>query len=158
MVPLTALTLVIAGFLLMEVAGAVAHRFLLHGPWWPLHRSHHLRPSQMIQAGDLVPVVLAALWLAAGAVGLRWFWPVVWLSAGALLQLALHVAVHDLAIHRRLRWLPLPALDRWERAHEVHHRTLGPPYGVLVVRAPREEPSPRGDPARRRLSAPSGQP
>lgn len=135
--PATAVALVIAGFLLMEGAGAVAHRFLLHGPWWPLHRSHHLRPAQLVQAGDLVPAVLGALWLGVAAAGLRWWWPLVWLAAGALLQLGLHVAVHDLAIHRRVGWLPVPGLARWAGAHDVHHRTLGPPYGVLVVRAPR---------------------
>lgn len=128
--------LVLAGFAVMEVAGALAHRWLLHGPWWPLHRSHHLRPSQRVQAGDAVPLVLSALWLLALLAGLAWWWPLLWVSVGALAQLGLHVAVHDLVIHRRFGGPRLPGLRHWADAHEVHHRTNGPPYGVLLVRVP----------------------
>ncbi len=130
---MTALLVAAGGFLVMELAGAMAHRFLLHGPWWPLHRSHHLRPSAPVQAGDLVPFVLALLWSGVLVAVLSWWPPLAWLAVGALVQVALHVLVHDLGIHRRFGLPRMPLLDPWARAHERHHRTLGPPYGVLLA-------------------------
>ena len=41
--------------------------------------------------------------------------------------------VHDLYIHRRARWLPLriPFLLEVKKAHAIHHKYGGEPFGLL---------------------------
>ena len=130
---MTALLVATGGFLALELVGALAHRFLLHGPWWSLHRSHHLRPSASVQSGDLVPLVLVLVWSGALVAGRAWWSPLAWFAAGALAQVLLHVLVHDRGIHRRFGLPRVPLLGPWVRAHDRHHRTLGKPYGVLLA-------------------------
>ena len=53
---------------------------------------------------------------------------------------AAYAVVHDVYIHRRLRWFgdrTVRWLDRLADAHALHHRFGGAPYGMLVPVVPR---------------------
>jgi beta-carotene 3-hydroxylase len=137
---MTALVAVVA-FLASEPLAALAHRRLMHGSAWRLHRSHHRPRRSRLEGNDLFPVIFAGCTIAVmalgSATGRSWM---VAAGAGVTAYGLLYALVHDVCIHGRLsggkpvlpgRWL------RWLAAcHRVHHRTGGAPYGFLVPIVP----------------------
>jgi beta-carotene 3-hydroxylase len=138
--------LVIAAFTVMEPVTAGTHRFVMHGPGIVLHRSHHRRTHRGWERNDAFPVMFAALvciglWLGFHTPRLADLVP---LGVGITLYGAAYALVHDVYIHRRLRCFGerrVPGLERLATAHDVHHRTGGAPFGMLVPIEPRRRPS-----------------
>jgi beta-carotene 3-hydroxylase len=133
------------GFVLMEPATYAAHRWVMHGIGWSLHRSHHRRRvvrswRDQFEANDWFPVIFAGATVTALAAGtgrpsLRLLVPV---AVGVTAYGAAYAAVHDVYIHGRFARLPvLPVLERLRRAHGLHHRYGGEPYGMLCPIVPR---------------------
>ncbi len=127
----------------MEPWSRLVHRALWHGVLYRVHRTHHPPPGSpptRLEANDVfsilhaIPGVVALYlgfnawegWAAALAAGV---------GAGMSLYGVAYMVVHDGLVHRRL---PLGALRRWRllrrvaAAHEVHHRSGGPPYGLFL--------------------------
>ena len=156
---IAALGLVVVGFVLMEPLTWAAHRYVMHGRGWVLHRSHHVPHEGRLEANDGFPVIFAAVVGGAMAAGFNvdgWGW-LVPLAIGVTMYGAVYALVHDGYIHRRFPMLRgRRALDVLADAHAVHHRTGGEPFGMLapfVPRADRRRPAPpdatssRSDPA-----------
>ena len=107
-----------------------------------LHRSHHRRTARRLGAqrrlpGDVrrrrVHRLVARLPRPALA-------ELVPIGIGVTAYGAAYALVHDVYIHRRLRWFGgrrVGGLDRLAAAHELHHRYGGAPYGMLVPIVPR---------------------
>ncbi|MFM9138652.1 MAG: sterol desaturase family protein, partial [Actinomycetota bacterium] len=82
---LTALALVVVGFVGMEAVTYVVHRFVMHGVLERLHLSHHRNAAAEFadkspEANDVFPlafsaVVVAAFWLGFNVGGLAWLLP-----------------------------------------------------------------------------------
>jgi beta-carotene 3-hydroxylase len=147
-----------AAFVAMEPATYAAHRWVMHGAGWALHRSHHRRRDlqtwrDRFEANDAFPVMFAGATIAAMATGTRFR------SARVLLPVGVGVTaygaaygfVHDVYIHGRFgRLRRVGPLERLGAAHALHHRYGGEPYGMLcpvLPRALRERAA--GDDARR---------
>jgi beta-carotene 3-hydroxylase len=139
---MTPVVVAVVAFLLMEPVAYLAHRSVMHGhrraaAW---HVPHHQVRDAAARAdtNDLYPVVMAALTIAAMAVG-SWLWsPLLWVGAGVTLYGAAYLFVHDLYIHRRwarFRWTWGP-LERVREAHRIHHLFGGEPYGFLFPVVP----------------------
>ncbi len=131
--------LVLAAFVVMEPLTYCAHRWLMHGVGWVLHRSHHQVLAARFEANDLFPVIFAAftMLMLALANGWRPLWAI---GTGITIYGATYMFVHDAVIHRRL---PVPAfvltlLTPLRNAHRIHHLYGGEPYGMLLPVVPRE--------------------
>jgi beta-carotene 3-hydroxylase len=146
--------LAIVAFAAMEPITAFTHRFVMHRFGLVLHRSHHRPTHRGWQRNDMFPllfagVVCTGLWLGFHHPALADLVPI---GTGITTYGAAYAVVHDVYIHRRLRWFGdtrIPVLERLAAAHAVHHRTGGPPFGMLVPivrhapsRAFAHEPSP----------------
>ena len=125
----------------MEPATYAAHRWVMHGLGWVLHRSHHRRVATRFEANDGFPVMFAALTIAAMVVATHVPSVALLLPVGVGVT-AYGVAygfVHDVYIHRRLGRLPACApLERLKEAHALHHRFGREPYGMLCPIVPRD--------------------
>jgi beta-carotene 3-hydroxylase len=128
------LVVALAAFVLMEAFTYLAHRLVMHGLGWVLHRSHHEWTAGRVEANDTFPVVFGGLTLGAMAIGYQV--PLDLLVAGTAGVSAYGCAyafVHDVYIHGRLGRLPRVALlERLRRAHALHHLFGGEPYGMLL--------------------------
>ncbi len=165
---LTSILVALVAFLLMEPVAYLAHRFVMHGVGSGWHRGHHRTRRTPFEANDLYPVVMAAVTIVAFAAGsaVPGLGGLTAVAAGVTLYGAAYLYVHDICIHRRLPWVPVPG-GRWMRrvreAHRIHHLWGGEPYGFLVPVVPAElwerarsverDPLP---PVRRRRPAPAG--
>jgi beta-carotene 3-hydroxylase len=138
---MTAVVIAFAAFLLMEPFTALMHRVVFHGFGRGWHRSHHEPPRTVLEANDLFPVVFALATVAMMAIGAFVAGGDVLtpLGIGVTAYGASYLLVHDVVIHRRLRWLPIS--DRVGRrlraAHNVHHLYSDAPFGFVAPVVPR---------------------
>lgn len=130
-----------AAFVAMEPLTYAAHRWVMHGMGWVLHRSHHRRHAARLEANDAFPVIFAALTIAAMALAAHVpsLHLLLAVGIGVTAYGAAYAFVHDVYIHARLRRLPVWApLERLREAHTIHHLFGGEPYGMLCPVVPRE--------------------
>jgi beta-carotene 3-hydroxylase len=140
---MTNVLVAVAALVLMEPVTALIHRFVMHGFGMGWHRSHHEPPRAALEANDLFPVVFASATIVLLSIGVyvasapRLLVPI---GIGVTAYGAGYLLVHDVVIHRRLAFLPLPEwlLRRWRDAHNVHHLFAQAPYGFLAPVVPAE--------------------
>ena len=133
--------LVLVPFLVMEPVAYLGHRFVMHGFGAGWHVGHHRTRRSTFEANDLYPVVMAAATILAFGLGasvgrLAALTPV---AIGVTLYGLAYLYVHDIAIHRRIRWIPVPdvaVVRHLREAHRIHHLWGAEPYGFLCPIVP----------------------
>ena len=140
------LALFLATVAAMEGVAYAAHRWVMHGPGWFLHASHHRPRTGAFEANDLYAVIFALPSIVLLAGGVRWgWWPgCTWIGAGIAAYGAIYFGFHDWIVHNRLpqRYVPRGRyMKRIVQAHRLHHvvetRRGTVSFGFLV--APRPE-------------------
>ena len=130
----SAITLLIAFavFWLMEGVAWSAHKYLMHGPLWFIHKSHHQPGKHWFELNDLYGLGFAALSVLAIRLGYTGtgFGATVLLGTGIGVAAygAVYFFVHDVLVHRRIhhRFIPQNGyLQRLYQAHKLHHAVRG---------------------------------
>lgn len=116
----------VATVLGMEGFAYVMHRWVMHGPGWFLHASHHRPREGHWELNDLYAVIFAvpSIVLLLGGVQLGWWPGWAWIGAGIAAYGAIYFGFHDVIVHRRIatRYLPKSAyMKRIVQAHRLHH-------------------------------------
>ena len=113
-----------------ELATKWIHQYIMHGPGWVWHRSHHEHHDKTFEKNDLYALCFAAL-----SIGLFYLarevyqsWWIASFATGLTLYGAFYFFVHDYLIHRRIpnrlvARLENPYIKRLVRAHAIHHKT-----------------------------------
>jgi beta-carotene 3-hydroxylase len=131
----------VIAFVLMEPLTYAAHRWVMHGAGWVLHRSHHrVAADGVLEANDWFPVIFAAVTIMAMAAGTisPTVHVLVPIGVGVTAYGAAYAFVHDVYIHGRFARIPtVRPLERFRAAHALHHRFGGEPYGMLCPVVPR---------------------
>jgi len=116
--------IVIASIIGMEIFAWLIHKYVMHGPGWGWHESHHTETKGLLEKNDLYAVVfsfIAAGFFIGGSMGVTWLW---YVGLGLTIYGALYAIVHDGLVHRRL---PFPRkargkyMKRLVQAHRLHH-------------------------------------
>ncbi|MBA2438352.1 MAG: sterol desaturase family protein [Acidimicrobiia bacterium] len=133
--------LVVGAFLGMEALVYLSHRFVMHGPGMPIHKSHHQRrPEPGWERNDLYPLMGSALAMTGFGLGLnvRGMEALLPVAIGLTVYGAAYFFVHDVYIHRRLGWFSaqLAVCERLKAAHRIHHLWGGEPFGMLFPVVP----------------------
>jgi beta-carotene 3-hydroxylase len=123
--PLLGILIFLAAIVAMEGVAYAMHRWVMHGPGWFLHRSHH-RPGGRLEANDLYALVFAApsVLLIHGGLSLGWGDGATWAGAGIAAYGLIYFAFHDVIVHKRIghRFVPRSRyLKRIVQAHRLHH-------------------------------------
>lgn len=129
-------------FLGMEGVAWFAHKYVMHGFLWFLHKDHHRKEYEgFFERNDFFFLIFAIpgiICLAAGsyshaAVAL-------WIGMGITLYGLCYFLVHDIFIHQRFKILRNSEnwyLKALRRAHKTHHKHLdkaeGECFGMLWV-------------------------
>src|ERR1700760_330819 len=81
----------------MEAVAYAAHRWVMHGPGWFLHESHHRPRTRPFEYNDLYAVIFAipSIILLLGGVQLGWWWGCIWIGAGIAAYGAIYFGFHD---------------------------------------------------------------
>lgn len=110
----------------MEGVAWFTHKYLMHGPLWFLHRSHHVPHQGWFEWNDLFGFFFAIpsiLLIHAGVRDGSWMLPV---GLGMTGYGLIYFVFHDVIVHRRVRVRGVPQwpyLRRIVRAHLIHHKT-----------------------------------
>ncbi|RYD54861.1 MAG: beta-carotene hydroxylase [Sphingobacteriales bacterium] len=128
-------------FCAMEGVAWLAHKYVMHGFLWYLHRDHHQKEPGFFEKNDAFFLIFAVPCML-----LFWFGftgGVAWMNAvaiGILVYGMAYFLVHDVIIHQRFKWFTrsnntyIRAI-RW--AHKMHHKHLskeeGESFGMLYV-------------------------
>ncbi len=124
------LILFLATVLGMEVAAYVTHRWVMHGPGWFLHESHHREREGRFELNDLYALIFAtpSVILLLGGVQLGWGDWATWVGAGIAAYGAIYFGFHDVIVHQRIRHRYVARstyMKRIVQAHRLHHATTG---------------------------------
>lgn len=116
----------VATILAMEGVAYVAHRWVMHGPGWFLHESHHRPRAGNWELNDLYAVIFAvpSFVLLLGGVQLGWAPWTTWVGAGIAGYGAIYFGFHDVIVHRRISTGYVPRssyMKRIVQAHRLHH-------------------------------------
>lgn len=120
--------LVVATVAATEGVAHLAHRYLMHGPGWGWHRSHHAPRAGRFEKNDLYAVAFAAIAAALIAWGGARRDAPYWAGVGMTVYGVLYFIVHDWMTHQRWPWRRLPRsgyLKRLVQAHRLHHASPG---------------------------------
>ncbi len=130
----------VLGFIGMELASWFIHKYIMHGPLWFIHKTHHHPQKTFFELNDVFSLIfgsIAILLIITGAASL---------SPGFFVGLAIstygmiYFVLHDVFVHRRVKWinkLNHPYFNTIKWAHKMHHKHLdknpGESYGLLWV-------------------------
>lgn len=110
----------------MEGFAYVMHRWVMHGPGWFLHASHHRPRTGLWEANDLYFVIFALPSILLLLGGVQWGWGG-WATAtgaGIAAYGAIYLGFHDIIVHRRVghRYVARGRyMKRIVQAHRLHH-------------------------------------
>lgn len=116
--------------MMMEAVAYAAHRWVMHGPGWFLHESHHRNREGRFELNDLYALIFAipSIVLLLGGVQLGWGVWAVWVGAGIAAYGAIYFGFHDVIVHQRIshRYVARSSyMKRIVQAHRLHHATRG---------------------------------
>jgi beta-carotene 3-hydroxylase len=112
--------------LCMEVFAYAMHRWVMHGPGWFLHASHHCKRHGMFEWNDMYALIFALPSIFLIYMGVQGSWGPVATSIGAGIAGYgfIYFAFHDAIVHKRIpnRYVPKSAyMKRIVQAHKLHH-------------------------------------
>ncbi len=133
--------IIFATFWVMEFVAWATHKYVMHGWLWSLHRDHHLKDPGFFEKNDAFFLIFAVpSWLCI-MLGMMFQAPIsVAVGFGIAVYGFAYFLVHEILIHRRLKWFKQPRnlyLRAILRAHRMHHRHLkkeeGESFGMLII-------------------------
>ncbi|MGZ3820146.1 MAG: beta-carotene hydroxylase, partial [Mucilaginibacter sp.] len=128
------IAVVIISFAAMEGVAWLAHKYLMHGLLWVLHRDHHKKDEYgFFEHNDFFFLIFATpgiLCLAFGTYSSSVY--LLAIGVGISLYGFCYFLVHDVFIHQRIKVFR-NSNNRYlrgiRRAHKMHHKHLGKEHG-----------------------------
>lgn len=135
----TAIVLMVFAF--MELVAWFTHKYIMHGWMWNLHEDHHVPHDHTLEKNDLFSLIFAVPSIFLILLGtLNGNGMILSAGLGILLYGMAYFFVHDIYVHRRIKWfqqLDNTYLRAIRIAHKMHHKHLqknpGESYGFLWV-------------------------
>ena len=133
---------VIIAFIAMEGVAWLAHKYIMHGILWTLHKDHHKKESEgFIEHNDFFFLIFALPGIASLFFGMKNGYNFLFfIGIGITIYGIAYFFIHDIFIHQRFKIfrksdsLYFKAI---RRAHKMHHKHLGKEdgecFGMLWV-------------------------
>ena len=116
--------ILLATIAVMEVVAWASHKYLMHGPLWCWHESHHRPRKGLFEKNDLFAVVFSIPSIVCIYVGVHHQPAFLWVGLGLLGYGLVYFFFHDVLVHRRIRIPYVPRkgyMRRVVQAHLMHH-------------------------------------
>jgi beta-carotene 3-hydroxylase len=121
--------IVIAAFIGMEGVAWLAHKYIMHGVLWKLHKDHHKKESEgFIEHNDFFFLLFEIPGIAALFFGKLYDYNFLfWIGTGITLYGMAYFLIHDIFIHQRFKIFrnsDSVYFKALRRAHKMHHKHL----------------------------------
>jgi len=124
----------------MEGIAWLTHRYLMHGPLWFIHKTHHTPRHGRFELNDVFGILFGVISISCILNGIDTFSPLFWIGIGISIYGLLYFIAHDIIVHRRLK-LGMRMRGRYaealRKAHLIHHKTItkngSEEFGFLFV-------------------------
>ncbi|MCB0400734.1 MAG: sterol desaturase family protein [Flavobacteriales bacterium] len=121
-------------FVSMEGVAWLSHKYIMHGFLWHLHEDHHTRENILthFEKNDFFFLLFATPGITLILFGVNELSWMFFAGLGIALYGLAYFLIHDVFIHRRLKWLRNSNSAYFRairRAHKVHHKHLGKEHG-----------------------------
>ncbi|MGB0883684.1 MAG: sterol desaturase family protein [Flavobacteriales bacterium] len=133
----------VCSFLLMELVAWSAHKYIMHGFLWRLHKDHHTKENsdQVMEHNDFFFVIFATPGIICIVLGSFFDVPyTLAIGSGISVYGLCYFLVHDIFIHQRIKLFSKSNNAYFRairRAHKKHHKHLtkehGECFGMLLV-------------------------
>jgi beta-carotene 3-hydroxylase len=142
MMVLINVVIVLVTFVLMEAVAWLSHKYLMHGFLWFFHEDHHQHNTNLdpFERNDFFFLLFALPGIVLIFLGVHDFSFLFFIGLGISIYGFAYFLIHDVFIHRRLKWLrniDSPYFRAIRRAHKVHHKHFnkedGECFGMLFV-------------------------
>jgi beta-carotene 3-hydroxylase len=124
---------VIVSFIGMEAVAWLAHKYIMHGLLWRLHKDHHQpNTNTKFERNDAFFFIFATPAIIGYIIGYKNFTLPFWIAIGISLYGLAYFFIHDLFIHQRVKVLRNANSMYFRairKAHKVHHKHLGKEEG-----------------------------
>jgi len=126
--------IVFLSFVAMEGVAWLAHKYIMHGLLWSLHKDHHKKESSgFFEHNDFFFLIFALPGIAGLLFGKQQDYNFIfWIGLGITIYGFTYFLVHDIFIHQRFKFLR-NADNKYfiaiRRAHKMHHKHLGKEEG-----------------------------
>lgn len=136
------IVIVLITFLLMECVAWLSHKYLMHGVLWFFHEDHHQHNTNIkpFERNDFFFLLFATPGICLLNLGLEVFSIPFCIGLGITIYGVAYFVIHDIFIHRRLKWLrniDSPYFRAIRKAHKAHHKHFnkedGECFGMLWV-------------------------
>ncbi|MCH6200547.1 sterol desaturase family protein [Aquiflexum sp. LQ15W] len=114
------------GFAVMEFSGWFIHKYIMHGPLWNIHKTHHEPSKSFFELNDLFSLLFGSIAIVLIFLGVAKLDYRFWIGIGISFYGILYFIIHDVLVHRRVKWFERPKnsfLLGIFRAHQAHHAT-----------------------------------
>lgn len=135
-----ALLFIITGFVGFELFGWIFHKYIMHGPLWNIHKTHHLKNETTFELNDCFGILFGSIAIVLIDVYTDGFKPGFWIGFGIALYGFVFFILHDVLIHRRVKHKfklnnkLFVALRKAHQAHHQHNQKEGAvSFGLLLV-------------------------
>jgi beta-carotene 3-hydroxylase len=121
-----ALVFIVIGFAIMEFSGWFIHKYIMHGPLWNIHKTHHEPSKTFLELNDLFSFLFGGIAITLILIGVENFDYRFYIGVGISLYGLLYFIIHDVLVHRRAKWFGRPKnsfIQGIFRAHQAHHAT-----------------------------------
>lgn len=117
----------IGAFILMEGISWFVHRFIMHGPLWHIHRTHHVHGKGFFELNDVFSLFFGSIAVFLLVWGLEHDNAyAIGSGIGISLYGLVYFLLHDILIHRRIKpigHIRNQYLQALAAAHRDHHRS-----------------------------------
>ena len=122
------IAVIVAFILIMEAVAWIAHKYVMHGWLWSLHKSHHEPREGAFEKNDWFAVFFAIPSMLLMYFGVHGTPLALAAGIGILGYGLIYFFFHDILVHRRIDFGLRPKkgyLARVVQAHKLHHAVEG---------------------------------
>lgn len=137
---LKAILFFMVGFALMEAFSWWIHKYIMHGVLWKIHKTHHQQTKGYFELNDLFTLLFGGIAVVLIFLGVESFDYRFWIGCGISGYGTAYFILHDVLIHKRLKWPGRPGgryMKAIAKAHRDHHKTKecdgAVSFGLLIV-------------------------
>ena len=119
------LFIIIVSVLIMEIVAIVTHKYIMHGPGWFLHKSHHKKNKSKFEFNDFYFLIFSLPSIFCIIYGLLISdFILLSIGIGILIYGLIYIFLHDVYVHSRFGIkirINNNYLKKIQKSHKKHH-------------------------------------